>query len=134
MWAFVEKIKKGKQNDSARHRAGFPIAYEWKDVPVGQVAVQDERVMADGRPAYAWWNEIQMLRKEIADSNASLESNWVKIQDAMAVARIAKWAITRDVLSHDILVRIKFTLDLTPEALSADPGKFCSLIPPESGV
>lgn len=29
--------------------------------------VQDERIMADGRPAHAWWSEIQILRSEKAN-------------------------------------------------------------------
>lgn len=31
---------------------------------VDNLAAQDHRIMADGRPAWAWWKELQLLRKE----------------------------------------------------------------------
>lgn len=128
MWKFIEKLRKGNSRDSARHFAGFPIEYEWKNVPTDIAAVQDERVMADGRPAYAWWNEILMLRREIAESK-QVNAN---LREQFTILRVAKWAMAQDAMNGDILVRIKRSLDLTPEALERDPGKFCRIEPKPS--
>jgi len=125
MWMFVEKIKNLGKNPSARHLMGFPVELEWKDVPTAEAAVQDDRIMADGRPAYAWWNEIQMLRREKEQS----QKDTISLQDQFIVLKIAKWFRMQDVLTNDVIIRIKFSMDLTPEALANDPGKFCSIEP-----
>ena len=65
----------------------------------------DEQIMSDGRPAYAWWNEIQMLRSQarrVAENN--------KRADAMfKVLGVVRWAVEQHspTLSTDIHVRVK---------------------------
>lgn len=39
-----------------------------EDAEIAQAAIQDERVMVDGRPAFAWWNELQRLRMEAREA------------------------------------------------------------------
>lgn len=71
-------------------------------VSMEEEAAHDERIMADGRPAFAWWNEIQMLRAEkaIVDSSAS------DLKDMMALLRIAECQVTDNRLNGDLIITL----------------------------
>lgn len=98
IWKFVEKLKT-KPPKTAREFMGFPVELEWKEVG----PTQDDRIMADGRPAYAWWNEIQMLRAR----EPQLQKKELELRGQFRVLRIAHWAFASEVISDDILLRIK---------------------------
>lgn len=92
---------------TARQLMGFPVEYEWKEVDAELAATMDDRIMADGRPAHAWWAELQDLRHKAPQ----LEKDRSELNDQFSVLRVAKWAYARDPLSSDVLVRVKFLLD-----------------------
>jgi len=95
---FVE-IFSNRTPRTAREFAGFPIRLEQKEIG----PIEDDRIMADGRPAYAWWNEIQMLRQREPD----LQKKELAMREQMIVLRIAGWAASRGMLTCDTLLRIK---------------------------
>lgn len=85
---------------NTRNFFGFPIKiepHEYTD------PIHDERKMRDGRPAYAWHNEIQMLRKE----NRELKESAFKLREQFAVLRIAEWAIFREPVGENLHITIK---------------------------
>lgn len=88
-----------KQPRTAREFAGFPIRYEEREIS----PTEDDRIMADGRPVYAWWNEIQSLRQR----EPELRQREKDLQGKMILLRIAEWAYSRDMLTGDTLLRIK---------------------------
>lgn len=53
----------------------------------------DERIMSDGRPAFAWWNEIQMLRAD----KARVDNLTNELQDALALLGIVNIALYQDI-------------------------------------
>ncbi len=74
-------------------------------------AIQDERIMADGRPAFAWANEIAMLR---AENERLKSSEQVKgLQDWMAALHIAQIAYNQRPWDRgiDIVLTIEHDLD-----------------------
>jgi hypothetical protein len=95
---FVE-IFSNKQPTTARELMGFPIRLEEREIS----AVEDDRIMADGRPAYAWWNEIQMLRQR----EPEIQRREMALREKMIVLHIAEWAMVKDFLTGDTLLRIK---------------------------
>ena len=127
VWAMIEKVKDYAWPKSARHFVGMPIEYEYKEVDVGIAALQDERVMVDGRPAYAWWNEIQMLRAR----ESKLQEMEAQLRKQYQILGIAKWARAKDILSDDLFIRVKIDrllMERNPEsALANHPEKFCEL-------
>jgi hypothetical protein len=122
MWKFVEKLKPaGWKPKNTRQLMGFPIEYEWKEVSVDTAAVQDDRIMADGRPAYAWWNEIQMLR----DKESMLQKKEKELLDQAFVLRLAKWAYTQNPMlaEYDLVLYVNrwkaaFAYDPTVEIVA----------------
>jgi hypothetical protein len=117
-------LKKLKQILSDRKRRNESL----KEKIQYEHAIHDSRIMFDGRPAYAWWNEIQMLRAR----EPKVQQTEKTLLDKMKILKIVEWAYTQpDVLSNDIVVRIKTdyfgTNDPHLEFLK-DPGKFCTLI------
>jgi hypothetical protein len=122
LWKFVEKFKSGPPKN-AREFMGFPVELEWKEVGPSQ----DDRIMADGRPAYAWWNEIQMLRAR----GPELEKKQKELADQFKILRIAEWVFYPEIISDDILLRIKrlpLTLARNPETeLLEHPEKYISI-------
>lgn len=108
---------------TARQLMGFPIEYEWKDVSVEQAIMRSELVMPDGRPMSAWWFEIQDARKRKPD----LEEREKQIREQFVLLRIAEWAIARDALTGDMLIRFKPSLMATANEIVRDPGQFCSI-------
>ena len=85
---------------TARHFVGYPIHVERKEIS----AVEDDRIMADGRPAYAWWNEIQILRRR----EPELQRKEIALQEKIIVLRIAEWAVKEDMLqTGDTFLRIR---------------------------
>lgn len=95
---FIEKFST-RQPRTAREFMGFPVRMEEKEI----TPVEDDRIMCDGRPAYAWWNEIQMLRQR----EPELQRKEMQMREQMVVLRIAEWATTQDILSDDTILRIK---------------------------
>lgn len=95
---FVEKFST-RQPRMAREFAGFPIRLEEKVIS----PVEDDRIMADGRPAYAWWNEIRMLRQR----EPELQKRETALCEKTIVLRIAEWATAKDMLSGDTILRIR---------------------------
>lgn len=93
------EVFSNKKPETAREFAGFPIRMEEREIS----AVQDDRIMADGRPAYAWWNEIQMLRQR----EPELQRRETVLRGKTILLRIAEWAATQDILTGDTLLRIK---------------------------
>jgi hypothetical protein len=128
MWKFVERLK-NREPRTAREFAGFPIEYDWKEVPISIAAIQDDRIMADGRPAHAWWAEIQMLRQREPD----LRKREADMTSQMIALRIAKWAITQELPSGDTLIRYRWDrICLDPAAkFMENPGKYCEIVPPK---
>lgn len=122
LWKFVEKFKAGTPK-TARELVGFPVELEWKKVGPSQ----DDRIMADGRPAYAWWNEIQLLRAQ----GPNLEKQAADLREQFRILRIASWAYAQEVFSDDILLRIKrlpMILNSNPEQeLLEHPEKYISI-------
>lgn len=122
LWKFVEKFKSTPPK-TARELMGFPIELEWKEVGPSQ----DDRIMADGRPAYAWWNEIQMLRSR----EPQLRKKEVELREQFRILRIANWAFAQEVFSDDILLRIKrlpLAMNRNPEQeLLERPAKYISV-------
>jgi len=133
VWALVEKLKT-KKPKTAQEFVGMPIEYEWKEISIGEKATRDDRIMADGRPAYAWWNEIQMLRSK----EPELQTAQMKIVEQMIILKIAEWATAQefgDPLNDTILVRFKrgmliMSKDPSLEVMK-DPGKFCEVVNPK---
>jgi hypothetical protein len=127
IWKFVEKMKT-KPPKTAREFMGFPVELEWKEVS----PCQDDRIMADGRPAYCWWNEIQMLRAQAP----SLEEKQRRLWKEFQVLRIAKWVFMQDAITGEVLIRIKrlpleMAKDLSRE-LTEHPENFCSIEKPNA--
>ena len=93
-------------------------------------ATQDERIMADGRPAYAWWNEIQMLRRE----HERLEPARLNLQDQFILLKIARWAVHEEPWSRCICIRLDRDEALLAEgkdALLNNPEKYCTIEHPQ---
>ena len=90
-------------------------------------AVQDDRIMADGRPAHAWWYELEMLRAQ----QPTIDSANRKLREQMIALRIIQWAIQHDVTSDDLLIRVKrgpLTTERHPDQeLMEHPENFCTL-------
>jgi hypothetical protein len=93
------EVFSGKKPTTAREFVGFPIQLEERYI----TPVEDDRIMADGRPAYAWWNEIQMLRQR----ESELHKRDMDTRKRIIALRIAEWAVERDILTDDTLIRIK---------------------------
>ena len=62
---------------------------------------QDERIMCDGRPAFAWWNEIQMLRAD----RARVDKLTNELLDMNALLHIAKIELGED-HNKDMIITI----------------------------
>ena len=77
--------------------------------------------MADGRPAFAWWNEIQMLRHQAAEKDQAL----FRFREMQVVLRIAQ-VLSPD--SLDVLIRIKPRLDVRPDDLWQHPEKYAEIV------
>jgi hypothetical protein len=122
IWKFVEKLK-NRPPKTAREFAGFPEELEWKEVG----PTQDDRVMADGRPAWAWWNEIQALRAQ----GPTLQKQAADLREQYRVLRLAEWAFMQDAVSGEVLLRIKrlpLCLAQDPETeILNHPEKYCSI-------
>lgn len=95
---FVE-ILSTKKPKTAREFVGYPVRMEEREIG----PVEDDRIMADGRPAYAWWNEIQMLRAR----EPELQRREMELRQKTIVLRIAEWAMSQDMLTCETLLRIK---------------------------
>ena len=122
IWKLVEKFK-NRPPKTAREVAGFPIEMEFKQVG----PEQDDRIMADGRPAHAWWYEIQMLRRREPD----LQKKEKDLREQFRILRIAEWAFYPEIISDDVLLRIKrlpLALNKNPETeLLEHPEKYISV-------
>ncbi len=70
-------------------------------------AVYDERVMFDGRPAFAWHSEIQMLRREVAELKSSEQHE--RQQALQKVLGIVAWQIERSPAEMADVLTVKFT-------------------------
>ena len=94
---------------------------------------EDERIMSDGRPAYAWWNELTMLRSR----DKQLYAREQEIMEKLKVLRIAEWAFAKDCLSGDVIVRIRqlpLVLSKAPMAEFIEhPEDFCEITKRERG-
>jgi hypothetical protein len=93
------------------------------------LAEHDDRVMADGRPAFSWWNEIQMLRKKDEDLKEAARH----LKEAAAALGVAGWAITRDPNTLDLLIRVRrgVILETDPlHTLATNPEKYCTVEAP----
>ena len=91
-------------------------------------AIADTRIMADGRPAYAWWNEIQMLRAKEPELSATEQ----RLKEQFILLKICEWAFSQDLVSGDILIRVRRDFTLTTERhpemeLVNHPEKYCSI-------
>lgn len=121
IWKFVEKFKAGPPK-TAREFMGFPTKLEWKEVGPSQ----DDRIMADGRPAYAWWAEIEMLRAR----EPQVQRKELELLERFKVLRIAEWAFLQDATTDDVILRIKrlpLTRDNPMRELTEHPEKYCSI-------
>ncbi len=67
----------------------------------------DERIMTDGRPAYAWHNEIQMLRREVAELKSS--ERYEQLQTLERVLGVVRWQIERSPAEMADVLTVKFT-------------------------
>lgn len=128
MKKFME-IFSSKPPKTAREFAGLPIRFEEREV----TPTEDERIMFDGRPAYAWWNEIQMLR----DREPQLREREQRLKELTIVLRIAEWAMQRNIVTDDVLLRIKLLPlahgDPIAELLN-HPEKYVSVVSQESNT
>jgi hypothetical protein len=121
---FVEKEKPaGWIARTAREFAGWPMEMEWKEVDVAEACIRDERIMPDGRPAHAWWCEIESLRKELKQ----LQTAEGRIHQEFIALGIAKWAMMQEAFSFDTLIRFRPSIIASADEISRNPGKFCSL-------
>ncbi len=120
MWKLVEKFS-AKKPKTARELMGFPIRLEWKEVG----PIEDDRIMADGRPAHAWWCEIEMLRAR----EPELQKREAALRERFRVLRIAEWIFTQDPIADEVILRIKrlpLSMERDPEReLLEHPEKFC---------
>src|SRR6266568_6688451 len=127
MWKFVEKVKEHAWPKSTRRFVRMPTELEFKEVPNNIAAIQDDRIMADGRPAHAWWCEIEMLRAR----EPELQKREAAIREQFRVLRIAEWAFMQDIITDEVILRIKrlpLTMASDPEReLLEHPEKFCSV-------
>ena len=89
--------------------------------------IHDDRIMSDGRPAHAWWCELEMLRNR----EPEFDKTRARMREQMIILRIADWAIQRDPNTDDFLLRIR--RDLTSakidpaQELMNNPGKYVSI-------
>ena len=73
--------------------------------------------MADGRPAFAWWNEIQMLRKEVSSKSHKEQKqyleDWARV---LKVIEAHQWqSIEGDI--HIVVKHSKIASARTPQEL-----------------
>ena len=116
---FVEKLRQGIPR-TAREFAGFPVVYEEREVTLDEAIIRNETIMPDGRPMRAWWFEIQEARKRKPD----LEARELRVREQFLLLGIAKWAIARDPLNCDSVIRFEPMLaDTIP-----DFGKCCKVV------
>ena len=88
-------------------------------------AVHDERVMADGRPAFAWWNEIQMLRAEKRRDSEQVEFN----KRLGRILRVVEFKTWNDIEGDIHMVLTRHSL-LHPDA-TMFPEKYLELHNPQ---
>lgn len=116
------EVISSKLPKTAREFMGFPIHLEEREIH----PVEDDRIMCDGRPAYAWWNEIQMLRSR----EPELQKQEMAFREKAILLRITDWCYSRDMLSNDTFLRIRQTpltaLDPIAELLN-NPEKYITV-------
>lgn len=112
---FFEKEKPGSwRPKTARDFAGFPAELEWREL---KSPMEDDRIMFDGRPAYAWWCELESLRRQAPEQ----EKAWQRLWDGFRMLRIAEWVASHDYNTFDVLIRFKPMID--PPVDENDIGK-----------
>lgn len=96
--------------------------------------VHDERIMADGRPAHAWWAEITMLKQRLESKSdertKALEDKLVEKFQLWKILEYHKWP---EVHTGDLLIRIKRTemyLDTAPLHMQ-HPENWVELVEPK---
>ena len=66
-------------------------------------ATQDDTIMADGRPAYAWWNEIQMIRKSEQDIGQERK----RLYELYALLSVEEIQSSIDQATDSVMIKIK---------------------------
>lgn len=69
------------------------MATAWDEIDGCGSPVHDDREMSDGRPAWAWHNEIQMLRAEL--NRLKEDESYERAQLMLKVAGVARWVVER---------------------------------------
>jgi hypothetical protein len=69
---------------------------------VSEEPVHDERIMCDGRPAFAWWNEIQMLRAD----KARVDNLTQELLDMQALTGIVRTYLEEHPNTGDLVIRL----------------------------
>lgn len=97
-------------------------------------AIQDDRIMADGRPAFAWWNEIQMLRQR----EPAIQKREMALAEKFTVLRIAEWAIMPLMTidgNDDLIIRVRrsplILSKIGASDLAEHPEKYCEVMSAE---
>ena len=77
--------------------------------------IEDMTIMPDGRPFFAWRNELEMLRNQAS----SLETRQKETYHMMQLLKIASIEQQQEPWTGDILVRFRMIdsiMDLSPDA------------------
>lgn len=119
IFKFFEKEKPADwKPKTARQFAGFPVELEWREL---KSPCEDDRIMFDGRPAYAWWAEIEDYRRQ----QPQREKAWRELAERFRILRIAEWVIAHDYNTFDVLIRFKQSITANPDdiegQLSVEP-------------
>ena len=131
-WKLIEKLPE-KMSRTAREFMGFPVVYEVKDIPMPQAAIMDDTIMADGRPAHAWWCELEMLRKR----EPELQRKEMVLAEKFATLRIIEWAVAPicgpGMIDDVLLIKVKRAPLMMSKVGMGDlfehPEKYCEVLP-----
>jgi hypothetical protein len=83
----------------------------------------NETIMPDGRPMFAWENELSMLRKAYPEAKKMME----EAKSLMKLLKIAEVETKNDIQTGDLLVRFRMVDAVTS---MGDPLDKYQIIPP----
>lgn len=83
----------------------------------------DESVMPDGRPYFAWVNEIEMLRNENEEAKNSLEFS----RSMMRLCGIVRAEWEREAITGDLVIRVSMSDAIKNKNFMWEPEKFALL-------
>lgn len=86
--------------------------------------MNDTTIIPDGRPMFAWKNEIDMLRKENIEAKKSLDYS-ISMMRLCGIVR-AEWE--RDVITNDLLIRVSMSDMVKNRSFVWEPEKFAEVV------